>query len=73
MGSAIAFVTYFQRSRYFEKAMKNLEKHINCKLPSLRLISPGSSMKVNAVNGPITDGELPKAEEFGKKFALLVA
>jgi flavodoxin len=69
---AAAFDTYFQRGRYFEKAMKKLEKQINCKLPKLKLISPGLSIKVNGVNGPIADGELPKAKEFGKRIALLI-
>ena len=66
---AAAFDTYFQRGRYFEKSMKKLERHINEKLPNLKLITPGLSIKVKGVNGPIAFGELPKAKEFGKRIA----
>ncbi len=67
-----AFDTYFQRKRNFEKATKKLEKHINKKLPNLKLITPGLSIRVNGVNGPVADGELSKAKEFGKKTASLL-
>ncbi len=66
---AAAFDTYFYRQRYFEKAMKKLERHINKRLPNLELITPGLSVKVKGVNGPIEDGQLPKAKEFGEKIA----
>lgn len=65
---AAAFDTYFQRQRYFMKATKKLEKHISKKLPNLKLLG-GLSIKVKGVNGPIVDGELVKAKEFGKKTA----
>ena len=63
------FDTYFQRERYYEKAMKKLEQHLTKKLPELKVITHGLSIKVNGVNGPIADGELPKAKDFGKKIA----
>lgn len=66
---ASAFDTYFMRERYFEKAMKKLEKHINNKLPKLKMVTPGLSIKVNGVSGPIAEGELPKAKAFGQKIA----
>ena len=66
---AVAFDTYFQRQRYFEKAMKKLEKQINQKLPKVKLITSGLSIKVNGVNGPVAEGELPRAKEVGKKIA----
>lgn len=66
---AAAFDTYFQRERYFGKAMKKLEKHLNEKLPNLKLIQPGLSIRVTGVNGPIAEGELPKAKEFGLRIA----
>jgi flavodoxin len=64
------FDTYFQRERYFEKAMKKLEKHINERLPNLVLITSGLSIKVKGVNGPIVEGELPKAKDFGREIAV---
>jgi menaquinone-dependent protoporphyrinogen IX oxidase len=67
--TAATFDTYFQRGRYFEKAMQKIEKHISQRLPNLTLVKPGLSVRVRGVNGPIVEGELPKAKEFGKKFA----
>jgi flavodoxin len=53
----------------FEKAMNKMEEHIRKKAPSLTLITPGLSVKVAEMKGPIADGELPKCPEFGKRFA----
>jgi len=53
----------------FEKAVKEMEKRIGEKVPSLKLITSGLSIKVQGVKGPITDGELPKCKDFGKKIA----
>ena len=63
------FDTYFQRQRYFQKAMKKLERQIKERLPSLELITTGFSAKVKGVNGPLADGVLDKAKEFGGKIA----
>jgi len=67
--SFAVFDTYFQREHYYEKAMKKMEQHIGKKLPELKEITHGLSIKVNGVNGPIADRELPKADDFGKKIA----
>jgi menaquinone-dependent protoporphyrinogen IX oxidase len=64
-----AFDTYFQRERNFEKAMQKIENQVTKKLPNLKLAAHGLSVKVTGINGPIADGELPKAEEFGKAIA----
>jgi flavodoxin len=61
------FDTYIKGD--FEKAMKKMEKRINEKVPRLKLIIPGLSIKVGDMKGPIVDGELPKCKEFGKKIA----
>ena len=66
---ASAFDTYFQRERNFEKAMKKLELHVNKKLPNVKLFKPGLSIKVKGINGPIAEGELSKAKDFGKRIA----
>ena len=66
------FDTYFHRERYYEKAMEKLEEHIQRKLPKLKVITHGLSIRVNGVNGPIADRELPKAGDFGKKIADLL-
>ena len=54
----------------FEKAVKKMEKRINEKIPGLKLITSGLSIKVDGMKGPIKDGELPKCKEFGKKIAI---
>jgi flavodoxin len=66
---AAAFDTYFQRQRYYQKAMKKLERQISERLSGLVLIAPGLSVRVNGVNGPVADGELAKAVDFGQKIA----
>jgi flavodoxin len=53
----------------FEMATKKMEKRLNEKVPPLRLMTSGLSIRVDEIKGPITEGELPKAIEFGKKIA----
>ena len=53
----------------FEKSVKKMEKRISEKIPGLKLIVPGLSIKVGGMKGPIVDGELPKCKEFGRKIA----
>ncbi len=60
--SAAAFDTYMGED--FEKAMRKMEEHIGEKLPGLKLITPGLSIKVEGMKGPIVDSELPKCKEF---------
>jgi len=68
---AAAFDTYFQRQRYFMKATWKLEKNLSCKLPNAKLL-PGFSAKVTGVNGPLAEGEMERAREFGKATAKLM-
>ena len=53
----------------FEKAVKKMEKRLAEKTPGLELIAPGLSIRVDGMKGPVTDGELAKCKEFGKKVA----
>lgn len=39
------------------------------KVPALKLKTSGLSIKVDGMNGPIADGELPKCIDFAKKIA----
>ncbi len=64
-----AFDTYFKREKYYRKALKKMEKKISEKITSPKLITPGLSIKVVDVSGPVADGELPKSVEFGKQIA----
>jgi flavorubredoxin len=53
----------------FEKAVKKMEKRIGEKVPGLKLIIPGLSIKVGGMKEPIVEGELPKCKDFGRKIA----
>jgi len=53
----------------FEKAVKKMEKRIGEKVPGLKLMIPGLSIKVGGTKGPILDEELPKCKDFGRKIA----
>jgi len=61
------FDTYIKED--FEKSVKKMEKRISEKVPRLKLITSGLSIRVDDMKGPITDGELPKCRDFGKKIA----
>ena len=67
---AAVFDTYI--SRDFEKAVKQMEKQITEKVPSLKLLTPGLSIKVRGSKGPVLEEEMPKCKDFGVKFGGLV-
>jgi flavorubredoxin len=64
-----SFDTFMGREKNRGRAMRRLEKKISEKLPNAKLITPGLSIKVVAIHGPIADEELPKCKEFGKALA----
>ena len=53
----------------FEKSVKKMEKRISEKVPRLKLITSGLSIRVDDMKGPVTDGEFPKCRDFGKRIA----
>ncbi len=53
----------------FEKAVKKMEETINKRIPGLKQIAPGLSVKVHGMKGPLEEGELPKCREFGRRIA----
>lgn len=53
----------------FEKSVKKMEKRISEKVPGLKLVTSGLSIRVDDMKGPVTDGEFPKCKDFGKKIA----
>jgi flavorubredoxin len=63
------FGTYSGRVRTVDRAVRKLEKMVEKKLPNLKLISPGLSIRVYGIPGPIVEGELSKCVDFGKKLA----
>ena len=66
---ASVFGTYSGRIRTPDRAVKNLEKTVEEKLPHLKLISPSLSIRVNGIPGPLAEGELPKCKDFGRRIA----
>ncbi len=59
-------------SRECGKAVKNMEKQITEKVPSLKLVTPGLSIKVKGIKGPVLEEELPRCKEFGAKIGAMV-
>jgi len=62
---AAVFDTYMMTD--FEKAVKKMEKQISEKVPGLKIATPGLSVKVGGMKGPVIEEEMPKAKEFGAK------
>jgi hypothetical protein len=58
------------RGRDFEKATKQTEQRVREKAPAMKMVTPGLSIKVEGMKGPIAEGELPKCDEFGANIAL---
>ena len=68
--SVAAFDTYIDKD--FEMAMKKLEKKIGEQIPGSKLLAPGLSVKIpgkGMAKGPVSEEELSKSVEFGKKIA----
>ncbi len=61
------FDTYIKTD--FEIAVKKMEQQISETMPDLTKASPGLSIKVDGMKGPITEEDLPKCKEFGIKLA----
>ena len=61
------FDTYLAKTSH--QAMKKMEKRISDKVLGAKLAAPGLSISVDGMKGPISEGELPKCKEFGKKIA----
>lgn len=53
----------------FKKAVKKMEKAIKEKVSGVKLPVPGLSVRVDKMKGPVTEGEMPGAREFGEKVA----
>lgn len=66
---AAVFGTYSGRLRTVERAVKKLELMVQEKLPNLKLLVPGLSVRVNGVKGPVVDGELLRCVVFGWEIA----
>jgi menaquinone-dependent protoporphyrinogen IX oxidase len=65
--SYAVFDTYMGKD--FEKATGKMEKQITKVMPNMKRASPGLSIMVGGMKGPIVDEDLPKCKEFGIKLA----
>ncbi|MCL5877260.1 MAG: flavodoxin domain-containing protein [Candidatus Bathyarchaeota archaeon] len=63
------FGTYAGRARSIDRAVKKLESMVQARLPNLKLVLPGLSVRVNGMKGPMLDGELDRCVEFGRAIA----
>jgi flavodoxin len=63
-----SFDTY-QAPGHVGKAAGQIEGELKKRIKGAKIISPGLSALVLDRKGPLKDDELPKAHEFGKKFA----
>jgi flavodoxin len=63
--SFAVFDTYMKKDE--GKAVSKMEKRINKKLPDLKKLSSGLSIKVGGMKGPIVEEDIPKCKEFGDK------
>lgn len=61
------FDTYIGKD--FEKAVKKMEEQITARIPDLKLVTPGLSVRVTGMKGPVAEEELPKCREFGSRIA----
>ncbi|XHH10231.1 MAG: flavodoxin family protein [Candidatus Bathyarchaeia archaeon] len=66
---AAVFGTYAGRERQQDRAEKKLEKLVTERLPRLKQVVSGLSVRVNGVSGPVVESELPKCIEFGRAIA----
>ncbi|MFX1358615.1 MAG: flavodoxin family protein [Promethearchaeota archaeon] len=51
----------------YTKMLDKIENQINEKMPDLKKLSSGLSIKVEGMKGPIANEELPKCKDFGMK------
>jgi flavodoxin len=67
-GKLIAFFDTCAEQDY-QKVVKKLEKMISQKAPNIKLFTPGLSLRVVGMKGPISQEELNKCELFGSQLA----
>jgi flavodoxin len=63
-GKLTAFFDTYAGKEY-EKVVKKMENQLSEKAPGLKIASPGLSIRVEGMRGPLSEGELPNCKEFG--------
>lgn len=51
------------------KAVSKMEKRLADRAPSLETVSPGLSVRVDGIRGPVSDGEVSRSRTFGAMLA----
>lgn len=62
-------ITFFDTTweNDLNKTVGKMEKRVDKKIPDIEKLTPGLSILVNGMKGPLVEGELPKCKEFGEK------
>lgn len=68
-GKPVAVFDTYLGVGFFEKAVRRMEGRLNEKVPGLKLLVPGLSIRVEKSKGPVAEGELSKCKDFGQKIA----
>lgn len=68
-GKLVSSFDTYQAPGHIGKAAKQIEDELKKKAKGAKVFSPGLTALVLDRKGPLQDDELPKAREFGKKFA----
>ncbi|NIO36863.1 hypothetical protein GTO27_04070 [Candidatus Bathyarchaeota archaeon] len=68
-GKFVVFFDTYLGKGFFEKAVKRMERSTNERVPGLKQMAPGLSIRVDGTKGPVADGELSKCSEFGQRIA----
>jgi flavorubredoxin len=63
------FGTYSGKQRNPDRAVKKMEKIMEKSSLNIKSLLPSLSIKVKGVTGPLTEGELAKCIDFGKRIA----
>ena len=65
-GNLFAVFDTYLNEKDRQKAVDKMERLIIKKLPDVKLVSPGLSINVNKIEGPIVKDDLIKCKEFGE-------
>jgi len=65
-GTLYAVFDTYLNEKDRQKAVNKMEKLINKKIPDVKMVSPGLSIKVSEIEGPIVEEELIKCKDFGE-------
>ena len=65
-GNLLAVFDTYLNEKDRRKAVNKMEKLITKKIHDVKMVSPGLSIKVSEIEGPIVDEDIAKCKEFGE-------